>query len=546
MAQEKLTKTKMKEKIQKMFKKLKPDNLEGLEDILKAVKRFGLDKDSLIEDKILPLEIYKSFSHELKDAIDSDDDEDDDEEIDIVEDDDEPKTFDSYWKKLPSGDKRELARGILGKIFVRGRLKTDTKAQGYALFKITNPSLKTLNLLTHELKGQDDEVMGALADELVSSGNIASVKTAKEILSQWRLYSDRIGSDPTTEGVPDGVAHCTSSLLPECYSLYYSPYKPDKDIPFPNIQATLNRMTEPKAYAAFIWGVYSRRYKGRQICWVAGEAKGGEEGKSYFTRFIGRNLFGENLGYKAISNTQIKGGSVFATHAYVGAALVVYPDCNNRHLLKNELMKSLSGGGRDPTQTEEKFKMSQTSTLDARFIVNSNWLPSVVRARWYLSRLLLNQISELTDVKDPNIDIKYLQELNGFLAYAEECYNEVCLDDETITMTETTTKFINGLLDLEDPLMADVFTRYFELSPTTTLASSSVLFKDIKNIIQISEDDKSKDTFKSFKDYLVALPGVEIRKRSNGFAFEGIALKKATPKGLAKETFDDTDDLDLI
>ena len=527
----KITKSEKVKRIKQAFNDLGVDDIKELEKIMIEIKVFGLDSKRILEDQYITASKYSKLKPKLKKLIDEPP-----KEVKTEKD----FTFEMDYLERDSIGRKEIALELLGPYFLKGRLHTDTIHNGFRVFAISDPKTKTCHKVTEEASGKTSEILTKLSAVLLANLSVASKSTLMDIKDFWDCYTPPVGGLPTTNGCPDGVVTCLSPLKPLQWNQYYSPYLPDKTVPFPLIKETLNRMSEGDAVAAFYWGIYTEKYRGRQILWLASDGspnEAGEEGKSYFAKFIGATLFGENLGYKAINNTQIKAGSVFTTFAYIGAKFVLYPDCNNRHILKSELMKGLSGGGRDSTQTEEKYKSSQTSTLDARYQVNSNFLPSVVRAKWYLSRLLLSTISALNVPKDPNIDKKYLEELPGFLAYAEECYNRLCPDDEEIQMSQKTKDLINDLLDKEDPTMADIFIRHFVLDKTATTS-----YKEIKNIIQISEDDKSRDTLKEFKAYLESLPGVSLVRRKFGMGYEGIAVR-GSQEVIVDTKFDDGWDL---
>jgi phage/plasmid-associated DNA primase len=339
----------------------------------------------------------------------------------------------------------------------------------------------------------------------------------------WDIYGKTLGNDEDLAG--SGVQTCYADIFenePEykdIWSLYKSPHKPDASVPFPKLKETIDRMSEGDAFAAWIWGTYSQVYQGRQIFWVYGPE--GEEGKSYLGKFLGKELFGENAGYRVINNLKTKSRNQFTTAAYIGAKLIVYPDCNDRRVLWTELFKSLAGGGRDSEVVEEKYGSSNTVTLDARGIIISNQLPELKRENWLLSRLALCRIDPMKDKKNPNIDKIYLEELPGFLAYAKDCYERLCPDNEAIKLKPETKKWIEEIIDQQDPWLKDVFVRYFELDN-----NSVVTFKRMKEIMELSEGMKGMD-YKNWCEWLThQVPGVTIVKRSNGFCFKGIYESK--------------------
>ena len=391
----------------------------------------------------------------------------------------------------------------LGNYFMRkGQMDTDSNEIS-KFFLVKDPEVKLLK----PIKGTHEEIIRELrpkiAKELKENEQQLSSKELAEFCTVWENYSEKIT-----------VKHHSSAIDPEPgWCLYYSPFKPDATVPFPKLKETIDRMSEGEAFSAWIWGVYSGDYQGRQMFWLHGED--GEEGKSYLAKFVGRMLFGENAGYRAIDGQQLKSGSRFLTSQFTGAKLVVYPDCNRIHLVEMELIKSLSSGGRDSLVSEEKFRAPETATVDAKLLICSNFAPVAKRDNWYQSRLIYCKILPLTGKKDPNIDKAYTEELPGFLAYARDCYRRLCKNHEKIELTPNHKKLINELIDKQDPYDKDIFSRHFVLD-----AKGTITYKRVKDTLDVQEGIKGNE-YKRWTEWLMTVPGVTTRRANVGFVYDG-------------------------
>ncbi len=412
-------------------------------------------------------------------------------------------------------------------LYRHGFMETDT-SEIARIFKITDAQNQVCTELIGDQKKLGDTIRRGIAESLKSKDQVCFSNTVRVMEEFWSMY------DKPLTPVYNRIQTCYAAIFEneptydETWCLYKSPHKPDNTIKFPLLKETLDRMSEGDAFAAWIWGVYSRRYQGRQVFWIYGPD--GEEGKSYLAKFLGKELFGENKGYKIVNNLKTKNSNQFTTSAYVGARLVVYPDCNNRRILWSELFKSLAGGGRDSEEVEAKYGTSNTVTLDARGMIASNQLPELRRENWLLSRLALCRIQPFTGEKDPNINKKYLTELPGFLAYAKECYEKLCPDDEAIKLKEETIQWIATIIDEQEPLSKDVFLRYFELD-----TGSQITYKRMKQLMELNEGMKGRD-YKDWVEYINSLPGVATVRLGDGYVFSGLNERSALPSAAVVST----------
>ena len=522
----KKTKTEMRQEIKKLFEFATDEKTIRL--AIERMQEYDIPTDDLYNnEKYITRTVLARCNDKMKHLLENPPEAPIQEKINV--------SFDDIWDEAGTDKKREWALDYVDNIAHRGRLSTDTNG-GFRTFLLKEINSKEVSLLTASEDEIKDTITCTLAEMTVAAGNTASPTTQDEMYWYWKRFTDKLGRE-FNECPTRGVVSCSSPLTDaDRYTLYYSSYQPDSTVPFPNLMKTINRMKEGKAFCALIWGVYSGKYRGRQVIWIYGGH--GEEGKSYLVKFLGKELFGENFGMKSIDGVHIKNNSNFMMSDFVGAKLVIYPDCNRVHLMEMEAIKQLSSGGRDSTVSEAKFKNAQTVTLEARIIVCSNFLPKVLADNWYQSRLILCPIERLTEAKDPTIDEKYKIELPGFLAYCAQCYEELCKDNEAIQVSSGHAEMMKSLIETSDPLEKEIFEKYFVMD-----TEGKVPFKKVNDILEVAAGKKSERDRKEYLDWIQRIPFITLGKYGNRRTFFGFRELPGNPiiNTSADTSFDDYD-----
>ncbi|VUX47794.1 hypothetical protein DF3PA_70115 [Candidatus Defluviicoccus seviourii] len=287
------------------------------------------------------------------------------------------------------------------------------------------------------------------------------------------------------------------------YCMYRCPIEPDDTIEFPKTQEFLDRLTDGPAFAAFIYGVWSGLYAGRQVMWIWGPQ--GEEGKSFFTTEVLSELFGLDKGLKAISNNLATAGGRFGMGAVGDAVMVLYPDANNTMITHSEFLKTLAGGGRDAVSKEKKFANPVTSIVKARVIVTSNFTPHVTRENFITSRIFIQKIKPFVGPKDPSIGKVYRQELPGFLAHGKRCYDELCANHEEIKKNKAADKLLEQVISACNPEWEDFVSRVFEFT-----AEGVVTIPRMKEIL---EEHNLRNDYKALTGFLASNYGIRAHQR---------------------------------
>ncbi|MEQ5875790.1 hypothetical protein J3455_14725 [Pseudoalteromonas sp. NFXS39] len=374
-------------------------------------------------------------------------------------------------------------------------------------------------LVTYEVISEQDKTLQPILEKEIDKILACEISTrwlqelgvplpprkANELVKYWLNHTELV-AEPVIMGLPGDDNWC----------LHRSKYFPDPNVEFPTWQRILDRMSDPVAFAAWQYGVYTGNYQGRQMLWMHGE--NGEEGKSAIARIIGQELYGP--AHNAISNASINSNEKrFLNSHFEHAALVIYPDASNRKCLSSEEFKTLASAGSDPVLIERKGKQAYTAYLNARMWICSNFSPEVTSDNFMTSRLLYISISPMVDEKpDPTVKERLKAELSGFLAYAEQCYEERCPDNYRI-QTDTDND-IKALTEQYFEHFDIIFSKHWQVDEQSEVAASI-----IKEKLKV-EGLQSKPQYDQFVDWLVNRKGARWKKRSeeNGRIFyAGIA-----------------------
>ena len=206
--------------------------------------------------------------------------------------------------------------------------------------------------------------------------------------------------------------------------------RPDASVPFPHIQAFLDRVDDPEGFAAWHYGVHSGKLRrGRQILWLEGP---GEDGKSIWFDTFGRE-FGTataTMTASALKEPKFMNALIENKHfSYI-------PDCKNSHILLTEGFQNMSSGGFDMVPIEHKYGGISMGYIDSKWAIGSNYKPHIINETFNKSRTLWFTLQPFTGEKNPAIGDIWAAEMPGFLAYAAECYAKRCVNDYEILVND--------------------------------------------------------------------------------------------------------------
>lgn len=194
----------------------------------------------------------------------------------------------------------------------------------------------------------------------------------------------------------------------------------------------LERISDPKAYAAWIWSIYETKDKGRQALYIQGPS--GLDGKSITCEVV-QERFGVQFCASISKMSSFSSNDRFGLSECNGKRLIVVPDMTNDRLTKYPLFKQITGG--DRIQIEVKNKTPFSTRIDARIMICSNYALNMGPADNERSRILWLKVRQMEGII-PNWREDLTSQYDEFLRYAKHCYGEMCPDYYQIQSTNST------------------------------------------------------------------------------------------------------------
>ena len=358
------------------------------------------------------------------------------------------------------------------------------------LYRITDHAAKLLQGCKHRMFLEEVKPIASNIFHVVN-GKYPSAATAADIAQDALNHTQRLASLPLHYAGIDEVNEWATARASAVV---------DSSQPFPTWQDVLSRLSDGPAFAAWIWGVYSRRYRGRQSLWMHSE---GEVGKSTIIDTIA-SLFGSS--YTSISNSTFTQNSRFAMSALYGKHFIVYPDANDPKLFYREQFKLLASGGIDSLQVEFKRKDPFTAKFDGHVIIGSNLAPSALEAA-QKSRVIYQYLDRpQTLIADAGEKLKY--ELSGFLGYAQQCYAERCVDNYKIHLTNAAQQFADEATAADATEQFELLNSLFVLTGKENDIVDCATLTKILTLHHLSKHDRE-----DFRRFVKSQKGVTMKRR---------------------------------
>lgn len=266
-----------------------------------------------------------------------------------------------------------------------------------------------------------------------------SPKVASEAVELFRAYSTPIDEVQVRQ---------VSWLTEKGYTWHRLPWDPSEGAT-PTWDTLLGRMTNQRAFRAFIGSLFFKEAENHQYCWIYGP---GGDGKGAINRFLAQ-VFGN--AYR--SKQPPAPGDRFWTYGLLNARLTCFPDCNGKGFTASGLFKSLTGG--DPVDVEAKGQMSFTTKLETRFIFLSNEKPTLSSERADMRRVIYCAFEDGAE-REQGFEARLWAEGGAFLTRCMQDYLELCPDHGDIPSDA------NGIEDwvaaLEEDFSA-LFDKHFQM-----------------------------------------------------------------------------------
>lgn len=184
----------------------------------------------------------------------------------------------------------------------------------------------------------------------------------------------------------------------------------------------LSRMTNAKAFCAYIGSLFDPLADRQQYLWMYGS---GENSKGSILRFLSRCL-----GVSASSEFVPAKDDKFWTAGLLGKRLIVFPDCNNFGFVTTGLFKSLTGG--DAIRIERKFKAPFSTQLGCKFIFASNKTPMISSKKADMRRIIFCALDPIRCAPDSSFEQRLWNEAPAFLSHCWQLYNDLCPDHQIV------------------------------------------------------------------------------------------------------------------
>lgn len=422
-----------------------------------------------------------------------------------------------FYQGQSNEEAMENSVALMEEFFVR----TAADKSGMRIYRIVDRDKLLLSPIVRN-DDEDVEISNTIKDRLIQANSIINLSRVRDVKNWWLGFGDPV-EQPKLCAAPQEHVWCLHKITME----------PDlnlldqDDMGMPATMGFLDRLNDKEAFAAWMYGVYSGEYEGRQILWLQGE---GSDGKSKFMKAFNEAVFGGTSGVGGVvQNSTLKNSPAFVASLFVDKRFVYVPDNSNRRLLMNEVFKSLADPGADPVVVNHKYGKMYTSEMEAHVAILSNHSPEITDEAWVKTRVLPIKIKPLPEgtVPDTRIEQKFKAEMPAFLAYGKLCYQDICQSNAIIEINEDTLQEMDD--QVEDTYLPQqvVFDTYFVQDEEARMAPADV-FKVLTIEAKMTQFD-----VEDFKVWLKASKGIEIKRRKGQMrAYEGIRRRMPTDSAL--------------
>jgi len=284
-----------------------------------------------------------------------------------------------------------------------------------------------------------------------------------------------------------------------------------KEEPTPLFDDILSRVeTNKAALRAFIGMIFDKTAPRQYYLWLHG--KGGD-GKGTLSRML-RRFLGD--AYVVLSDDKNQHNQFF-TSRLLGKRLGVFPDCDNRDIVKSGMFMSITGG--DPVFIERKGKDGFTAEIETLCMFLSNKLPNISGAHSDLRRAVICQMTPRQDKEqDPTYEARLWEERAGIM---HKCWSEWQDMNAKYGHLNVDIEAAGDLAEENETVFEEIFERHF------CLADSELSATEIYAALR--EDRISNSLIHDFYAWLERSKGVTpSRSRVNGRrkkVFPGVGLR---------------------
>lgn len=219
----------------------------------------------------------------------------------------------------------------------------------------------------------------------------------------------------------------------------------------------LDRMSDPMAFAAWVWSIYQPDCRDRKMLYLHGE---GLCGKSTIVNKI-MNNFGDDFCAGATAH-DFANATAFGLEDFIGKRLIVLSDLNdNINLPGYSNVRQLTGN--DPMKINRKFLGSLMIRLNSRLLVVANNDPVISNNKESITRVLYVYMKSPASKNNSLEWEKGLDDgYSEFLKYCKYSYNERYKN--LVIHSDSSYDYINKLLGIKSSEELDTFDQLFEVT----------------------------------------------------------------------------------
>lgn len=251
-------------------------------------------------------------------------------------------------------------------------------------------------------------------------------------------------------------------------------------------KSVIDRISDGKAFAAFVWSIFETQHIGRQMLYIQGAR--GEEGKSIISKAIMEAIGRQYCA--SMRPSDFSTSSNFGMSKAEGKRLILIPDVNNDKLLKYDGLKQILG--KDPVSIENKYEKSYTSIIDCRVLAFSNYGLKLQGEKYETSRLIWLTIDPMKKF-EKNLQQKLTEEFPTFLQYCRWAYNELCKNHYEIKSAVSLDTINETVQTSSEDILQD-YESYFEFDEDSYITRKS--FNAVLKLVNPRISNKEIGTIK--------------------------------------------------
>jgi hypothetical protein len=244
----------------------------------------------------------------------------------------------------------------------------------------------------------------------------------------------------------------------------------------------LCRCDNPEALCAYIWSLFDEKSYNQQYLYIYGD---GGDGKGTLIRFLQR-IFEESF----ISMEAPTYNDRYYTSALVNKRIIAIPDLSDKKIFSNPIFKNITGG--EPVKIEFKYKNTTSTTLDCKFIIASNLVPTIKNINAEKRRIIPCHISSIKNEYDSAYLEKLWSERSAILYKCKEAYLKLASKHTPIKSSQ---KSLDAILNNRNEVFNNIFESKYTLGEGKI--KQEVLYNELHTLVKRYGFD-----FSDFKDWL--------------------------------------------